>query len=325
MKNPKMTVIGGGTGISIILKSLRNEAVDITAVVTVADDGGSSGELRNAMQLAPPGDLRNVLLAMSDMPKFYERVFQYRFNENDGALAGHPLGNLIIAGISEMQGSTYNAIQILTKFFHITGKIYPSSEQALTLHAVFKDGHEVAGESSIAKYQGMIDHVYVTNTYNDQKPQASRKVVEAILESDMIVLGPGSLFTSILPNLVIPEIKEALRQTKAEVVYICNIMTQYGETEQFSDADHVAVLNQHLGRDLIDTVLVNVAKVPQAYMNSNKFDEYLVQVDHDFASLCRAAKRVISSYFLRLENGGAFHDGNLVVEELMNLVRIVKQ
>ncbi|HEP1863354.1 TPA: YvcK family protein [Streptococcus pyogenes] len=325
MKNPKMTVIGGGTGISIILKSLRNEAVDITAVVTVADDGGSSGELRNAMQLAPPGDLRNVLLAMSDMPKFYERIFQYRFNESDGALAGHPLGNLIIAGISEMQGSTYNAIQILTKFFHITGKIYPSSEQALTLHAVFKDGHEVAGESSIAKYQGMIDHVYVTNTYNDQKPQASRKVVEAILESDMIVLGPGSLFTSILPNLVIPEIKEALRQTKAEVVYICNIMTQYGETEQFSDADHVAVLNQHLGRDLIDTVLVNVAKVPQAYMNSNKFDEYLVQVDHDFAGLCRAAKRVISSYFLRLENGGAFHDGNLVVEELMNLVRIVKQ
>lgn len=325
MKNPKMTVIGGGTGISIILKSLRNEAVDITAVVTVADDGGSSGELRNAMQLAPPGDLRNVLLAMSDMPKFYERVFQYRFNESDGALAGHPLGNLIIAGISEMQASTYNAIQILTKFFHITGKIYPSSEQALTLHAVFKDGHEVAGESSIAKYQGMIDHVYVTNTYNDQKPQASRKVVEAILESDMIVLGPGSLFTSILPNLVIPEIKEALRQTKAEVVYICNIMTQYGETEQFSDADHVAVLNQHLGRDLIDTVLVNVAKVPQAYMNSNKFDEYLVQVDHDFAGLCRAAKRVISSYFLRLENGGAFHDGNLVVEELMNLVRIVKQ
>ncbi|EQC3363426.1 TPA: YvcK family protein [Streptococcus pyogenes] len=325
MKNPKMTVIGGGTGISIILKSLRNEAVDITAVVTVADDGGSSGELRNAMQLAPPGDLRNVLLAMSDMPKFYERVFQYRFNESDGALAGHPLGNLIIAGISEMQGSTYNAIQILTKFFHITGKIYPSSEQALTLHAVFKDGHEVAGESSIAKYQGMIDHVYVTNTYNDQKPQASRKVVEAILESDMIVLGPGSLFTSILPNLVIPEIKEALRQTKAEVVYICNIMTQYGETEQFSDADHVAVLNQHLGRDLIDTVLVNVAKVPQAYMNSNKFDEYLVQVDHDFAGLCRAAKRVISSYFLRLENGGAFHDGNLAVEELMNLVRIVKQ
>lgn len=324
MRNPKITVIGGGTGIPVILKSLRKEAVDITAVVTVADDGGSSGELRNAMQLIPPGDLRNVLLAMSDMPKFYERVFQYRFNEADGALAGHPLGNLIIAGISEMQGSTYNAIQILTKFFHITGKIFPSSEQPLTLHAVFKDGHEVSGESSIASYQGMIDHVYVTNTYNDDLPKASRKVVEAILQSDMIVLGPGSLFTSILPNLVIPEIKEALRVTKAEVVYICNIMTQYGETEQFSDADHVAVLNQHLGRDLIDTVLVNVEQVPKSYMNSNQFDEYLVQVEHDFAGLCRTAKRIISSNFLRLENGGAFHDGHLVVEELMNLVRITK-
>lgn len=324
MRNPKITVIGGGTGIPVILKSLCKEAVDITAVVTVADDGGSSGKLRNAMQLTPPGDLRNVLLAMSDMPKFYERVFQYRFNEADGALAGHPLGNLIIAGISEMQGSTYNAIQILTKFFHITGKIFPSSEQPLTLHAVFKDGHEVSGESSIASYQGMIDHVYVTNTYNDDLPKASRKVVEAILQSDMIVLGPGSLFTSILPNLVIPEIKEALRVTKAEVVYICNIMTQYGETEQFSDADHVAVLNQHLGRDLIDTVLVNVEQVPKSYMNSNQFDEYLVQVEHDFAGLCRTAKRIISSNFLRLENGGAFHDGHLVVEELMNLVRITK-
>ncbi|HEL1003695.1 TPA: YvcK family protein [Streptococcus equi subsp. zooepidemicus] len=324
MRNPKITVIGGGTGIPVILKSLRKEAVDITAVVTVADDGGSSGKLRNATQLTPPGDLRNVLLAMSDMPKFYERVFQYRFNEADGALAGHPLGNLIIAGISEMQGSTYNAIQILTKFFHITGKIFPSSEQPLTLHAVFKDGHEVSGESSIASYQGMIDHVYVTNTYNDDLPKASRKVVEAILQSDMIVLGPGSLFTSILPNLVIPEIKEALRVTKAEVVYICNIMTQYGETEQFSDADHVAVLNQHLGRDLIDTVLVNVEQVPKSYMNSNQFDEYLVQVEHDFAGLCKTAKRIISSNFLRLENGGAFHDGHLVVEELMNLVRITK-
>lgn len=117
MRKPKITVIGGGTGIPVILNSLRTEDVDITAVVTAADDGGSSGEIRNAMQQTPPGDLRNVLVAMSDMPRFYENVFQYRFNENDGPLAGHPLGNLIIAGISEMQGSTYNAIQILSKFF----------------------------------------------------------------------------------------------------------------------------------------------------------------------------------------------------------------
>lgn len=320
MKKPKITVIGGGTGIPVILNSLRSENVDITAIVTVADDGGSSGQIRNAMQLTPPGDLRNVLVAMSDMPKFYEKVFQYRFAEGDGALAGHPLGNLVISGIAEMQGSTYNAMQLLTKFFHVTGKIYPASETPLTLHAVFQDGHEVAGESRIADYKGMIDHVYVTNTYNDETPKASRKVVNAIMNSDMIVLGPGSLFTSILPNLVIPEIKQALLDTPAQVAYVCNIMTQLGETEHFTDADHVAVLNRHLGQDVIDTVLVNIEEVPEEYMTNNAFDEYLVQVEHDFEGLTKQAKRVISSNFLRLENGGAFHHGDLVVEELMTLV-----
>ena len=306
---------------SVVKDGLKSQEASNSAVVTVADDGGSSGDLRDIMQLTPPGDLRNVLVAMSDMPKLYERVFQYRFDKTDGALAGHPLGNLIIAGISEMQGSTYNAMQLLTKFFHVTGKIYPASETALTLHAVFQDGHEVAGESSIAQYDGMIERVYEHNTYNDEEPKASRKVVDAIMNSDMIVLGPGSLYTSILPNLVIPEIRQALIEPKAAVTYICNIMTQYGETEQFSDADHVAVLNRHLGSDVIDNVLVNIKKVPKEYMASNKFDEYLVQVEHDFEGLRREAKTVVSSNFLRLENGGAFHHGDLVVDELMHLVR----
>ena len=324
MRKPKIAVIGGGTGISVILDSLRKKDVDISAIVTVADDGGSSGELRKNMQLTPPGDLRNVLVALSDMPKFYERVFQYRFADEDGPLAGHPLGNLIIAGISEMQGSTYNAMQILTKFFHTTGKIYPSSDRPLTLHAVFTDGAEVIGESHIAGYKGMIDHVYVTNTYDDQKPQASRKVVQTILDSDMVVLGPGSLFTSILPNLVIEEIGQALLETKAQVAYVCNIMTQRGETEHFTDANHVEVLHRHLGQKFIDTVLVNIENVPKDYMNCNKFDEYLVQVEHDFKGLQEQVPSVISSNFLRLENGGAFHDGNLVVEELMKNIQVRK-
>ncbi|HFU4433253.1 TPA: YvcK family protein [Streptococcus suis] len=322
MRKPKITVIGGGTGIPVILKSLRDKDVEITAIVTVADDGGSSGEIRQALQVTPPGDLRNVLLAMSDMPKLYEQIFQYRFADSDGPLAGHPLGNLIIAGISEMQGSTYNAMRLLTRFFHTTGRIYPSSEQALTLHAIFTDGTGVAGESKISKRNGMIDHVYVTNSYNDDEPKASRQVVETIMESDMIVLGPGSLFTSILPNLMISDIGKALKETKAEVTYVCNIMTQRGETEFFSDADHVAVLNAHLAEQFIDTVLVNIEPVPQEYMNSNQFDEYLVQVKHDFAGLQKQANRVISSNFLRLENGGAFHDGDLVVEELLKILQV---
>lgn len=322
MRKPKITVIGGGTGIPVILKSLRDKDVDITAVVTVADDGGSSGEIRQALQVTPPGDLRNVLLAMSDMPKVYEEIFQYRFAASDGPLAGHPLGNLIIAGISEMKGSTYNAMRLLTRFFHTTGRIYPSSEQALTLHAVFIDGTEIVGESQIAKHKGMIGHVYVTNAYNDEEPKASRQVVETIMESDMVVIGPGSLYTSILPNLMISDIGKALKETKAEVIYICNIMTQRGETEMFSDADHVAVLNSHLAEKFIDTVLVNVEPVPKEYMNTNQFDEYLVQVTHDLEGLQAQAKRIISSNFLRLENGGAFHDGDLVVAELLKMLQV---
>lgn len=320
MRKKKIVVIGGGTGIPVILDSLRKEDVELTAIVTVADDGGSSGELRGALDIAPPGDLRNVLVAMSDMPKLYEQIFQYRFNEKDGPLGGHPIGNLVIAGVSEMQGSTYNAIQILSKFFRVQGNIFPSSEAALTLHAVFKDGVEVIGESHIAEYPGTIDHVYVTNTYRDHEtPTASRHVVNAIMEADTIVMGPGSLFTSILPNVVIPEIREALIRTLGQVVYVCNIMTQRGETENFTDADHVRVLREHVGTEFIDTVLVNVEKVPDTYMNCNKFDEYLVQVKHDFAGLQAEKVRVISSDFLKLVDGGAFHNGDAVTEEIMRI------
>ncbi|NQP33221.1 YvcK family protein [Streptococcus suis] len=322
MRKPKITVIGGGTGIPVILKSLRAKDADITAIVTVADDGGSSGEIRQALQVTPPGDLRNVLLAMSDMPRLYEKIFQYRFADSDGPLAGHPLGNLIIAGISEMQGSTYDAMRLLTRFFHTTGRIYPSSEAPLTLHAVFTDGKEVVGESKIADYKGMIGHVYVTNTYNDEEPKASRQVVQSIMDSDLVVLGPGSLYTSILPNIMIPDIGKALCETEAQVVYICNIMTQRGETESFTDANHVSVLNAHLASQFVDTVLVNIEPVPQEYMNTHDFDEYLVQVKHDFRGLEEQGCRIISSNFLKLENGGAFHDGDLVVEELFNILQV---
>lgn len=325
MKNKKrIVVIGGGTGIPVVLDSLRKENVDLTAVVTVADDGGSSGRIRTAVDIAPPGDLRNVLIAMSDMPQFYADILQYRFHEADGELAGHPLGNLIIAAIGEMQGSTYRALQTLSRFFHVDGKIYPSSDSALSLHAVFKDHHEVIGESKIADYHEMIDHVFVTNR-DGNPPEASRNVVKSIMEANVIVLGPGSLFTSILPNIVIPEIREALRLTKAHVIYVCNIMTQRGETEHFTDADHVRVLHEHIGRQMIDTVLVNSEKVPAEYMNSNKFDEYLVQVEHDFKALQDENVNVISNNFLRLVNGGAFHDGKAVSAEIMKIAQESRQ
>lgn len=321
IRRPKVVVMGGGTGLPVILKSLRNQGVDITAVVTVADDGGSSGQLRDSVtSVTPPGDLRNVLVALSDMPKLYSDIFQYRFKKEDKFLANHALGNLIIAGMSEMRGSTYAAIQLLSKMMHVEGNIYPSSDEPLVLQANFKDGTSVIGESKIALDRKTIDNVSVRNQANDGKPKAAKKVVSSILEADMIVLGPGSLFTSILPNLMISEIGQAMLQTEAETVYICNIMTQKGETERFTDADHVRVLNEHLGKAFIDTVLVNTEKVPDGYMNVEVYDEYLLQVQHDFKGLRSLGCRVVSTDFLELRNGGVFHDGNKVVEELLRIV-----
>ncbi len=320
LKKPRVVVVGGGTGLPVILKGLRNQGVDITAVVTVADDGGSSGEIRKSITMAPPGDLRNVLVSLSDMPKLYEDIFQYRFKQEDSFLANHALGNLIIAAISEMRGSTYDAVQLLAKMMHVDGHIYPSSEKPLVLHAVFQDGTTAVGESNIAKERKTIDHVFVTNQENEEEPTAARKVVTAILEADMIVMGPGSLFTSILPNVMIHEIGQAIQASQAEKVYICNIMTQKGETEHFTDADHVRVMHRHLGNQFIDTVLVNIEKVPDGYMDFSVYDEYLVQVKHDFTGLREEGCRVVSTDFLELKNGGVFHDGEKVVSELLRLL-----
>lgn len=320
IRKPKIVVIGGGTGLPVILKSLRNQSADITAVVTVADDGGSSGELRNSVDMAPPGDLRNVLAALSDMPRLYEDLFQYRFKKEDKFLANHTIGNLIIAALSEMRGSTYEAIQLLSHMMHVDGHVFPSSEKPLVLHAEFEDGTTVAGESKIALDRKIIKRVYVTGHDNDQDVHAARKVVQTIKNADMVVLGPGSLFTSILPNLVISEIGDAVRTTNAEVVYICNIMTQKGETEHFSDADHVRVLHQHLNDNFVDTVLVNTEKVPEDYMDPEIYDEYLVQVTHDFNGLREEGCRVVSTDFLKLRDGGVFHDGDKVVDELFRIV-----
>lgn len=320
IRKPKIVVIGGGTGLPVILKSLRNQGASITAIVTVADDGGSSGSIRKSINISPPGDLRNVLVSLSEMPKLFEDLFQYRFKQEDEFLANHSLGNLIIAALSEMRGSTYEAIQLLGEIMQIDGHVYPASEKSLTLHAAFKDGTQVSGESKIAEKRKQIERVFVTNTTDGEQPKPSRKVVAAIEDADMIVLGPGSLFTSILPNLMIDELGQAIANSPAEVVYICNIMTQKGETEHFTDAEHIHVLHQHLKTKFINTVLVNTEKVPVGYMDCQKYDEYLVQVEHDFKGLREEDCRVVSADFLRMENGGVFHDGEKVVDELFRIV-----
>jgi uncharacterized cofD-like protein len=319
VRKPKIVVIGGGTGLPVILNGLKAKQADVTAIVTVADDGGSSGSLRNYANVVPPGDIRNVLLSLSNMPEQYQNIFQYRFDTADSFLAGHSIGNLIIAAMAEMQGSVFEAIQTLSQMMGVDGSVYPAAEEPLILHAIFEDGSKIAGESKIAKESKKIEKVYVTANEDNHEVKASREVLKAIHEADMVVLGPGSLFTSILPSLMISDLGQAVVETTAEVVYICNIMTQLGETENFTDSDHVSVLHKHLGENFIDTVLVNTECVPEHYVNHEKYEEYLVQVVHNFSGLSKEVPRVISDNFLLFRDEGVFHDGNKVVEELFRL------
>ena len=318
---PKITVIGGGTGLPVILSSLKDKDADVTAIVTVADDGGSSGALRKMFNTVPPGDIRNVLIALSDMPKKQKEIFQYRFQSEDKTLNGHSLGNLIILATAEMRGSIYQGIQLLAKMMHVSGHVYPASEQPLTLHARYTDGTVGEGESQIARPDKKIDYVTVSATNQEiQTPKAGKKVVSSIMEADMVVLGPGSLYTSILPSLMVPEISEAIINTEAQVLYICNIMTQMGETEEFSDANHVEVLCKQLGNDFIDTVLVNNAIVPKDHVAKMANDEYLYQVNHNFKGLQDKVPMVISNDFLNITDKGVYHDGDKVVAEILRAV-----
>ena len=318
---PKITVIGGGTGLPVILNSLKERDAEVTAIVTVADDGGSSGELRKMFNTVPPGDIRNVLVALSDMPNAQKEIFQYRFESEDQTLDGHSLGNLILLATSEMKGSMYQAIQLLAKMMNCDGHVYPAADEPLVLHARYTDGTVGSGESHIARPDKKIEYVTVSTTDKEEVSiTPGKKVISSIMEADMVVLGPGSLYTSILPTLMIPAIGEAIKNTPAQVLYISNIMTQMGETEGFTDSNHVEVLCKHIGSDFIDTVLVNNAEVPAEHVAKISNDDYLYQVEHNFKALKEKVPMVISNDFLNITAKGVYHDGDKVVEEILRAV-----
>ncbi len=321
-RRPRVVVIGGGTGLPVVLNSLHKQDVDVTAVVTVADDGGSSGIIRNYINVVPPGDIRNVMAALSRLSPLELKVFQYRFEANDNFFSGHAIGNLIIAALTEMEHGVFGAVQELSEMMHVDGHVYPVANEPLVLHAEFTDGTQLAGEAEITAAHKQIKRVWVTPQpdSNDEIAKAMPAVIDAILGADLIVLGPGSLFTSILPNLMVSNVGEAIMHTPAEVVYICNIMTQKGETDHFTDADHVQVLNKHLGANFVDTVLVNTERVPEDYMDWKRWNEVSTQVTSDTDALTRMGVRSIRANLLQLRDAGAFHDGTKVVAELMKLL-----
>jgi uncharacterized cofD-like protein len=255
-RGPKIVAIGGGTGLSTALRGLK-ELGQLTAIVTVADDGGSSGRLRRDMGLLPPGDLRNCMVALADAEPLMENLFQYRFNHGS-ELDGHSFGNLFIAAMTEVTGNFELALQESSRVLAVRGEVFPSTLENVTLCAEMEDSDTVHGESNISEAGRRIRRVYLEPC----SPQAHPEALRAIREAEFIVIGPGSLYTSIIPNLLVPGIAEALAESSAYRVYVCNVATQPGETDGYSIEEHVAAIERHLpqlkpGARIIDAVVAN--------------------------------------------------------------------
>ncbi len=254
-RGPRIAAIGGGNGLAALLSGLKAHTSNITAVVTMADDGGSSGRLRRDMGLPPPGDIRNCLVALADDESLMSRLFQYRFA--DGGLEGHSFGNLFVAALAEVTGDFERAVYESTHVLKVRGRVLPATLDDVVLHAQLEGGAQVSGESTITAADRLPRRVWLT----PEQPHALPQAVEAVLHADMVVLGPGSLYTSVVPNLLIPAVRDALDRTRAWVVYVCNVMTEPGETDGYTAADHLEALHRHGVAGMVDVVLVNESPV----------------------------------------------------------------
>ncbi|MCF8002337.1 MAG: YvcK family protein [Halanaerobiales bacterium] len=251
-KGPKVVAIGGGTGLANLLRGLKEFTGNITAVVTVADNGGSSGKLREELDILPPGDIRNCLVALADQEPLMEDLFQYRFHK-EGDLKGHSFGNLFIAAMSEVLGDFEEAVEESSKVLAIRGRVLPSTNENVNLGAVYEDGSEKIGESEIPDKQRIINGVYL-------KPSSvsiTENVKNALLEADYILVGPGSLYTSLIPNLLINGMVENIKKSEAQKVFITNVMTQPGETSGYTAYDHIKAVYNHTGSQIFDHIIVN--------------------------------------------------------------------
>lgn len=311
MKKKNIVVIGGGTGLSVLLRGLKTFPVSISAIVTVADDGGSSGRLRQELNIPPPGDVRNVLVALAEVEPLIEQLFQHRFSNGNG-LSGHSLGNLLLAGMTSVTGDFSRGITELSKVLNVRGNVYPAANRSIVLHAEMEDGSVVTGESQIPLAKKKIKRVYLTP--GDVRPlQAS---IRAIEEADLIVLGPGSLYTSVLPNLLVPGIVEAIGNAKAKKVYICNVMTQSGETDGYTAADHLKAIVDHCGNELVHEVLVHGTKVSKSVAERyQKEGAFPVTVDHD--RLTKMGVSIISDHFVIERDNMLRHDATKVSKALL--------
>ncbi len=266
-RGPRVVALGGGTGLSSLLRGMKEHTANLTAIVTVADDGGSSGRLRRELGVLPPGDFRNCIAALAEAEPLMTELFQYRFSEGQG-LDGHSFGNLFIAAMAGVTGNFERAIAESSRVLAVRGRILPSTLEHVTLCAELADrgggARRVEGESQISLSGLPIERVYL----DPSGVQADAQALRAILQAELIVLGPGSLYTSVLPNLLVDQVAEAIRASQALKVYVCNVAIQPGETDGYSVEDHVRAIENHVGPGLIDVVLANNnMEVPQGNWN----------------------------------------------------------
>jgi uncharacterized cofD-like protein len=302
-----VVAVGGGTGLSALLQGLKSYAVspnpkmDITAIVTVTDDGGSSGRLRREFDVLPPGDIRNCMVALSEDSGLLSRLFQYRFSAGRG-LKGHSFGNLFLMALTHVMGDFPEAVEASSEVLNIAGRIYPCTASNVVLQATLEDGSRVTGETRISRSRKRIRSVRLA-------PRAARPVaaaLTAIAEADVITLGPGSLFTSVAPNLLVSGIAQAMRNSQAVKAYFVNLMSQPGETTEFTASDHIRTLHQHAKGKLLDYAVVNIRPIASA-MKKRYAREAALPVENDIDAIFRMGLKVIAGKLASM-SGPVRHD-----------------
>jgi len=313
-KGIKIVAVGGGTGLSVLLRGLKEYTSNITAIVTVSDSGGSSGKLRDQFNVLPPGDIRSCLVALADTEPLMEQLFQFRFRE-DSELAGHNFGNLFITALSEITGDFEEAVRQSSRVLAIRGHVIPSTLYRTALVAEYTDGTRVEGQARITRSKKTIDRVYL-------QPEDCRVTEEAVLaieEADIIILGPGSLYTSVIPNLLLKGFVDAISASKAPKMYICNVMTEPGETKGYTAYEHLKAIVDHTRKDITDYCIVNTAGIPEDLLLKYK-QEDKYPVDPDVARIKEAGYKVIEGNMISIEDS-VRHNSTRLAKIIMDFVQ----
>lgn len=292
----KVVILGGGTGSSTLLRGLKEFPIDLTAIVSVCDDGSSTGILREEFNIPAVGDIRRVLVALSETEPLVMELFNYRFRTTSD-LDGHTVGNLLLTASSEITGNLSDGIEALSKVFNLKGKVVPLTEENVVLVGEMEDGSIVEGEHNITQSKGEIRRVFYK-----EEPVPTKAAVRALEEADLIILSMGSVFTSIIPNLICNEITDAIDRSKGKIMYVCNMVTQPGETEKFKVSDHVKLLNQYLGKRKIDAVIANSGEIDADMAKRYESLEQKDPVEFDMEETKKLVEKVISDDYVTVKN-----------------------